>query len=497
MDMEGPSVVPDKWMDFIKAPLNPCSIETIPEPVALADGSQVWPLMMACYELDEDETGQKQQRRGQLNLHMVNVPDMSSEKPAFPLSFGEPQVVLRPKQKDRPNSPDDSTGILDGHWTPMPARGGVRERNWAFATAHSSGEIRIQALHVPTTTLDDESEVDHRQSTPLYQIKHAGKSSGPQLTASESVPLCLSLNWDANDGESQHTRIASSYSNGSVAINDVVYKNGTASLIESDSWQAHSMFKSPAEVWSVCFASQCFDAKAIISCGDEGTCKVWDIRATSRPAQTLKHFDAGITCVSPHPRQEHMLAVGSYDETMCLYDTRYFRPLFQTKKLGGGIWRIQWHPINNRRLLAAVMHGGARVINVKGFESYQRSSVWYVYAAELALHMLTFDPCPSASYILLLLLSPSATADDEFLPITPYLSFGGGSPPELSPSSSSLSTASNMHCKVTKEFREHGSMCYGTDWLVMRHPEHRQSYFEAVASCSFYDRAAYLWDSVY
>jgi diphthamide biosynthesis protein 7 len=157
--------------------------------------------------------------------------------------------------------------------------------------------------------------------------------------------------------------------------------------------------------------------------------------------------------LSPHPRVDYMVACGSYDETLCLYDTRYFKPLCQTPKLGGGIWQLKWHPYTNRRLLVAAMHGGCSVLNMKGFESYCRNN------------------------------GEDLETDVMF--------------PRLSPSSSSLSSASNMYGKVTKRFEEHKSMTYGADWLVCRHPMHTKSYFEAAASCSFYDRATFLWDSVF
>jgi hypothetical protein len=49
--------------------------------------------------------------------------------------------------------------------------------------------------------------------------------------------------------------------------------------------------------------------------------------------------------------------------------------------------------------------------------------------------------------------------------------------------------------KVMKSFTEHESMAYGADWLVCPHPT-RNGYFEAAASCSFYDRALFLWDTL-
>jgi hypothetical protein len=50
---------------------------------------------------------------------------------------------------------------------------------------------------------------------------------------------------------------------------------------------------------------------------------------------------------------------------------------------------------------------------------------------------------------------------------------------------------------VKKAFEEHESMVYGASWLVCRHPKQPGSYFEAAASCSFYDQNVYVWDSVF
>ena len=73
---------------------------------------------------------------------------------------------------------------------------------------------------------------------------------------------------------------------------------------------------------------------------------------------------------------------GSYDETINLWDLRYLPPCslssssasskrqrFQplaTAQVGGGVWRLRWHPSNPNLLMAAVMHGGVRTLLVHG-----------------------------------------------------------------------------------------------------------------------------------
>jgi len=407
-------------MDHLQAPLNPCSLETIPTPVELADGQKVWPLMLSCYQLENDGS-----RRGRMDLYTVKVPDIAgSNLSSMPLHFGEPHNILSIK----------TSGILDGKWAAMPANEQQAKR-WSFATAHSSGEIRIHAFQVAPPDPD----LPRLDSDPPYTVKYLGQSDLSD-SKTDRPPLCLSLNWDpsvsSDDADSGLSRIVSSYSNGRVAIHDVAYLSDGVSVIERDSWQAHNMFTSPAEVWSACFAHD-GDRNMVLSCGDEGNIKFWDVRSTSRPIQILKHFQAGATCVSHHPRNEHLVACGSYDETMFLYDVRYMSqtPLCHSRELGGGIWRIKWHPYQDNRLLVAAMHGGCRAMKVNEWKSISEDLSSSVEAAPVSL-------------------------------------------------------------KATRKFTEHESMAYGADWLVCPHPT-QNGYFEAAASCSFYDRAVYLWDSVF
>ena len=47
---------------------------------------------------------------------------------------------------------------------------------------------------------------------------------------------------------------------------------------------------------------------------------------------------------------------------------------------------------------------------------------------------------------------------------------------------------SAIKANITAEFTEHKSMAYGADWLY-----HATDQTEAAASCSFYDRQAFIW----
>ena len=454
-------------MDCLEAQLNPCSVEAIPEPVTVpADDNsnsgqssrRIWPVMISCYELQE-ATGK---RHGRLDLYAVKVPDMDNARSlhsSMVLRFGRPIAhAAFPDDTNHSSSLSRESGILDGKWIRAPDYYNHADQKHSdtqafyFASAHSTGDIVLHSVVVKTdeeveeeglspVNFDGES-CEQQQHSPMH-MEMVGRSERLKSPVDEKrSPLCLSLSWDSSTFHNS-SRIVSTYSDGRVAIHDVLVptqqqqeqqspspvllgNNHSLHLFERDNWEAHTMFTSPAEVWSAGFVGG-HDTNMVMSGGDEGTVKVWDIRSTNRPTQVLKHFEAGATVVAPHPRNDNLVACGSYDETICLYDIRYLspkKPLGRSAPLGGGVWRVKWHPIDDNQMLVAAMHGGCRIVQVDT--------------------LLEND--------------------------TPVLT-------------------------ATKEFTEHKSMAYGADWLVCNHPT-KEGYFEAAASCSFYDKAVYLWDTV-
>lgn len=100
------------------------------------------------------------------------------------------------------------------------------------------------------------------------------------------------------------------------------------------------------------------------------------------------------------------------------------RPLWKSGKLGGGIWRMKWHPYTANRMLVGAMHAGCCVLDFHG-TCLDQGTIGF----------------PSV---------PSSFDEDDFT------------------------------VKCTKKFAEHESMVYGGDWLVCPHPT-RNGYFEAAA----------------
>lgn len=404
-----------EYHDHYTPPLNPCSLETLGLPIVNKE-RKFWPLITSCYHLQEDGS-----RKGHMDFFAVDAVPSQQQ----PVQFGKPIPIEM----------SSSGGILDGKWYPKSSDQRRQDtKNWLFATAKSTGQVAIHEFRLNEDTDHADSEL------PPLLAEEVCINDPLECPTGGASPLCLAVNWDTSSSDTSDVEmttsasLTASYSNGMVAIHDVTKcpETGRYTITERDSWLAHTLFGStPAEVWSTCFAA---NGKIVMSGGDDAKLKFWDVRCSStarrRPAMQVlaDDFQAGVTVLSPHPRKEHLVAVGSYDETVGLYDVRYTAiPTARSKKseeLGGGIWRLQWHPYHDEKLLVAAMHGGCRVLDLG-----------------------------------------SSNIDDDAPTFT-----------------------------VSKEFTEHKSMAYGADWLVTEAVGEEPG-IQAAASCSFYDKAAYLWDT--
>lgn len=425
------------YIEHVTTPLHACSLESLPQPIETPDGS-VWPLVLGCYQLFPEEEGHGGARRqGQLDLYSIRVPDDEdhcNDQDSLPLSLGSPTTVVK-----------EDSGILDGKWT-------CGDSTYYYATAQATGDIQLYQLMIDNSNnhQDDHSS----KASPLEMIRVG------QTPSQDSICLAVAWNNPSSSSSSSMTesscttsfpkKLVSSYSNGHVAIHNVrcvsaqvsdsnsnalpatTTSTTTATLELVESWSAHQMFQNPAEVWAACFQTN--HDEIVLTGGDEGQLKLWDIRTgTTRPVQSLaKTFEAGVTVLSPHLRNENWIAAGSYDETMALLDLRFVatgssssspRLLYHSDPLGGGLWKIKWHPSNDTRLLVAAMHGGCRVVDLEVAKEEEEARM-------------------------------------------------------------------NLH--IHQHFTHHQSMAYGADWLVHSSPRRRN--IQAAVSCSFYDQAMYLWN---
>ncbi|WIA20513.1 hypothetical protein OEZ85_004910 [Tetradesmus obliquus] len=191
--------------------------------------------------------------------------------------------------------------------------------------------------------------------------------------------MALALDWSSQQQQQQQQQqllAAVSSSAGTISIMQV-REAGLQRLAE---WQGHEL-----EAWMAHWDRHM--PHVLYSGADDCSVKGWDTRtpcsssssssSSSSPADAdesapeqapifsnRKSHSAGVCCISSHPRRQHVLVTGSYDEAVRLWDTRNMQRPVETCQVstGGGVWRLKWHPTNDRLLLAACMYNGFALV---------------------------------------------------------------------------------------------------------------------------------------
>jgi len=403
------------WLDRIETRLNACSLE-VSGPLSRRENTAILhgqgncrqAILIGCYELLQPTNPER--NLFSINLHpirngeiMICVAECSCEPKQEPcISISRPVQTI-----------EMDSGILDGKFF-------RRLKNpKIYCTASASGYITLFHLqgHIETS----------------FSLRKLSSYGDPECG------LCLSIGWDDYEAEDVvgtiSSRIVSSYSKGTLALHEVIIRlddSGELSQISSEQshrWNAHTLFDSPTEVWTTCFATNKRHntyQHVVISGADDCKMKLWDVRTTVRPIHNIQSTEAGLTAVAYHPTLEHIFASGSYDESISIWDMRKLNsrtPLQKMDNVGGGIWRLRWHPYHESRILVGAMHGGARILNLSRLESSSQNGENDVF--------ITKDPI---------------------------------------------------------SFTAHQSMTYGADWIYCA-----DCNIEAAATCSFYDRQAFIW----
>ncbi|EDO48279.1 predicted protein, partial [Nematostella vectensis] len=141
-------------------------------------------------------------------------------------------------------------------------------------------------------------------------------------------------------------------------------------------WAAHGY-----EAWIAAFDR--WSHNVVYSGGDDCLLRGWDTRTNcTNPIFTSKRHEMGVSSIQCNPVHEHIMATGSYDEKILVWDTRNRRTPLTSASPGGGVWRIKWHPVTGNHMLTASMYSGYHILkfincqgNLKKTTSYTENAV--------------------------------------------------------------------------------------------------------------------------
>lgn len=173
--------------------------------------------------------------------------------------------------------------------------------------------------------------------------------NGIKITSS----MCLYLDWNPFA-----TSVTVGLSNGSVSIVSLV----DSGLRVQEEWKAHDF-----ELWTTIFDTN--QPHLVYTGSDDCKLCCWDLRGGSSKLvfQNSKAHKMGVCSIVKSPFDPNTLITGSYDENLRVWDVRSIStPVNETSIcLGGGVWRIKYHHSVPGLVLAACMHNGFAIVNIK------------------------------------------------------------------------------------------------------------------------------------
>uniref|UniRef100_A0A8D2DSI0 Diphthine methyltransferase n=1 Tax=Sciurus vulgaris TaxID=55149 RepID=A0A8D2DSI0_SCIVU len=327
--------------------------------------------LLACgtYQLRRPDSGSQSGSKGGLE---VEEPHVRLGR-LYLYSFNEDNSTFSLDEVQR----RDTAAILDMKWCHIPVAGSA-----LLGLADASGSIQLLRLG------------ESQESSSLLQPVSS-------IILNEQC-LALSLDWSTGKSgraSDQSLRIISSNSKGQLHF--LMVDEAGSGLQHMASWQAHHF-----EAWIAAF--NYWQTEVVYSGGDDGLLKGWDTRMPALSIFTSKRHSMGVCSIQSSPHREHILATGSYDEHVLLWDTRNMKQPWADTPVQGGVWRLKWHPFHHHLLLAACMHSGFRVLSCqKATEEKQEVVVLashtlpnsLVYGADWSwLLVRSLQPVPSFSF---------------------------------------------------------------------------------------------------
>ena len=189
----------------------------------------------------------------------------------------------------------------------------------------------------------------------LYSIANNNDSGNLANITSVDVSspnLSLSLDWSCKT----EPKVAVSDSGGCISV--VKLSENSSKALLDKKWKAHNF-----DAWITAYDR--WNTHIVYSGGDDCLLKGWDTRTEcNKPIFVNKNHTMGVCALQSSSLVEHLFASGSYDEQVHIWDSRTMRDSLMSCNVGGGVWRLKWHPQKANFLLAACCHSGFHVLKV-------------------------------------------------------------------------------------------------------------------------------------
>lgn len=410
---------------ILSTPLNPCTLERLEGTRQLAVGT---------YHLDAT-SGVKTGAVGVVSAH-ASPPLLAAVLPSVP-----------------------GAAVFDGHWQPH----AVRAAAPLFLTAAHGGRLDVYALA--------------RDSGALAPVPGASLAlSGDAATLS-----CLGCDWVEEPVAGQPARVVASFSDGRVWCGAV---GGGRGCDDGVAWAAHSLGGGPIEVW---VATACPASRSVVwTGGDDAALRGWDVRdGAARPTFTSRAHTAGVTSVAWSPRAAHVVATGSYDERLLLWDDRLVgagggssraAPLADTP-MGGGVWRLKWAPVGPPPPEPAREGGGVGLAAQGRADAHRGEGPWS--SALAAACMYGGVRVVDAGAI----VGSGGGGND--------VAGAAAAEGEGAPLAAGVGCGAPLALPTLAHYAGHGagSIAYGIEWVSWGSTER-----PLFASCAFYEREVHLWE---
>uniref|UniRef100_A0A0E0DFY6 methylated diphthine methylhydrolase n=1 Tax=Oryza meridionalis TaxID=40149 RepID=A0A0E0DFY6_9ORYZ len=262
-------------------------------------------LAAATYTLQE-QGGERQDRAGSVSLFAVDAGEEDASRRLRLLHTVE------------------TAGVFDMKWSPVAP---------LLAQADAHGRLALWRL---------EQEDGSDKGAVLRDVCSGDISSS----------MCLFVDWNQTA-----EALSVGLSDGSLSVVSMREDR----LEVSEQWTAHQY-----EVWT-CYFDRA-NPHLLYSGSDDCSFSCWDLRQNPSNAvfQNKKSHNMGVCCIAQNPLEGNILLTGSYDEFLRVWDIRSMvKPVnVKSLNLGGGVWRIKYHPLIADVVLAACMHNGFAIVKV-------------------------------------------------------------------------------------------------------------------------------------